>query len=405
MRWSGLVEVNELTVPQTKRPVQRFDQLDSLRGLAAVTVVIHHLLYALPEISDPGHAADLWILKYTPLHVFWVGRESVLFFFVLSGFVLSLPFYREPPSYVAFLIKRVCRIYIPYYLAVALGTGLYLLVGGHRVVGLSQWLNLPWSIPVSLKLLVKHAVLVDNFANWDIVPVFWSLVHEMRVSLMFPLIALAVKRYDWKPALALSMAIGAAGLGLTILADQRGLGQDYTETLEFTSMFVVGAVLAKYRLGLAGTYGRLSNRGRGLALFGALLLYTARWWALAPFSSFGVLFVEDVCVTVAVCIAIVCALASSRAKSALLWKPIHWIGRASYSIYLFHAAILVGLSHLLFGTVPYAAIAMMTLVLTFGLSALSLHYVERASVQVGRRLAERLASRTLNPAHVPLTVQ
>ena len=47
------------------------------------------------------------------------GREAVVFFFVLSGFVLSVP-YAGPraPRYGKFLAKRMCRIYPPFAAAV-----------------------------------------------------------------------------------------------------------------------------------------------------------------------------------------------------------------------------------------------------------------------------------------------
>ena len=47
------------------------------------------------------------------------GHEAVIFFFVLSGFVLSIPFYRRFVPYTPWIIKRCCRIYLPYYSDVA----------------------------------------------------------------------------------------------------------------------------------------------------------------------------------------------------------------------------------------------------------------------------------------------
>src|SRR5262245_2798501 len=100
---------------------ERFVQLDSLRGLAALTVVVNHHLNVLPSIYDKTlyqNESLLMAIKYSPLHIFWAGHEAVIFFFVISGFVLALPYFNRKMTYTSFLRKRVCRIYLPYIVAV-----------------------------------------------------------------------------------------------------------------------------------------------------------------------------------------------------------------------------------------------------------------------------------------------
>jgi len=64
---------------------RRFEELDSLRGLAAFTVVINHHLNALPQVFDQRvYGRDEWwlaALKYSPLHAFWGGHEAALHLF------------------------------------------------------------------------------------------------------------------------------------------------------------------------------------------------------------------------------------------------------------------------------------------------------------------------------------
>ena len=93
---------------------QRLHELDSLRGLAALSVVACHCLKVR---SGVGFGWLLWLLDHTPLGIVRASHEAVIFFFVLSGFVLALPFLSGPVRYRAFLAKRVCRIYLPYYAA------------------------------------------------------------------------------------------------------------------------------------------------------------------------------------------------------------------------------------------------------------------------------------------------
>ncbi len=95
---------------------ERWSSLDAVRGLAALTVVAHHGFAALPEFWAVYTGAPTsrlaTIMAFSPLHLLWEGHQAVLVFFVLSGFVLSLPYWQgNPPGYGTFLIRRFCRIY------------------------------------------------------------------------------------------------------------------------------------------------------------------------------------------------------------------------------------------------------------------------------------------------------
>lgn len=79
----------------------RVRALDGIRGLAAVVVVVHHTFLVSPLLANPYQnpydvrpGTIAWWATYTPLHLFWDGTEAVFVFFVLSGFVLSLPLAR-----------------------------------------------------------------------------------------------------------------------------------------------------------------------------------------------------------------------------------------------------------------------------------------------------------------------
>ena len=91
-------------------PVPRFASLDSLRGIAALGVVITHVLqYGFPALA----------LNHTPLRMLVNGRCFVIFFFVLSGFVLSIGLLRTDGmrEYPLYLLRRFARIYLPYLAA------------------------------------------------------------------------------------------------------------------------------------------------------------------------------------------------------------------------------------------------------------------------------------------------
>jgi len=69
--------------------ISRLVQLDGLRGVAAISVVFHHILSALrPDLVVELQQNTAWI-AYTPLSVFWNGTFAVSIFFVLSAFVVT----------------------------------------------------------------------------------------------------------------------------------------------------------------------------------------------------------------------------------------------------------------------------------------------------------------------------
>jgi len=78
----------------------RFHSLDSLRGLAAMGVVlmhccsvffpVHWFLSRYPEGFPPAPLLGRWI-KFTPLQFFVRGDLMVVIFWILSGLVLSMP--------------------------------------------------------------------------------------------------------------------------------------------------------------------------------------------------------------------------------------------------------------------------------------------------------------------------
>lgn len=69
----------------------RFHELDGLRGLAALTVYFSHLIGTFNFSSD-----YFTKVSNSPLHLFWHGEGAVQLFFILSGFVLTLPYRKIP---------------------------------------------------------------------------------------------------------------------------------------------------------------------------------------------------------------------------------------------------------------------------------------------------------------------
>ena len=177
---------------------QRIPELDAIRGLAALVVVLFHCWktlpwpeygpYGAPPLDASGLMPYEWLFRYTPLRIVTAGTASVGVFFILSGLVLALPMVRgRVDGYGSFLLKRFFRLYPPFAAAIALSCVLCAALDPGAVAGLSGWFNHSWDEPLRPGLVAAHLLMLgpDPYLHLD--NVMWSLVHEVRISLLFPL--------------------------------------------------------------------------------------------------------------------------------------------------------------------------------------------------------------------------
>ncbi|MHB1001350.1 MAG: acyltransferase family protein [Armatimonadota bacterium] len=371
---------------------ERLEQLDSLRGLAALSVVFHHFLILLPSIGDHSHGYAM--LRYTPLHIFWAGREAVILFFVLSGFVLSLPFYKNNKvNYPAFFAKRICRIYIPYIAAVFFAVIASRVFDRNGIPELSDWFNRVWNTPLDANAVITHIILIGRVNNDAFNPVIWSLVHEMRISLIFPLIMILVNRYSWKFCILAGCAISVTGFVTNYLVSHYATNwNDYGLTLQYTFMFILGALLAKYRHPISESFSKLSRGSKLILILAGVFLYTYPWWFFRSVKHLHLSIIEEVVISMGVVIFIVFALSSRYVSGILNHQYLVYMGKTSYSIYLYHAFLLISITYLLYDFVPIWFIWIVTLCATFAVSTLSYKYIELPSIRAGQYISKRFIS-------------
>jgi peptidoglycan/LPS O-acetylase OafA/YrhL len=375
----------------------RVEELDSLRGLAALSVVFHHHLMVLPALCDgQGDAANGWFvyaLKYTPLHFVWAGHQAVLFFFILSGFVLYLPCVMgNSAGYARYLVKRSCRIYLPYLAAVAVTVCLMLLARGGELAGLSTWANAPWHAPITMGTLVNHVLFIGSFPNNELNPVIWSLIHEMRISLIFPLIAWLVTRLPARLTVAIALGISAAGL-LIHHFSRLIAHTDYALTVHFASFFVLGAILARNRMALVLHWRRLPSPVQVILALTGVYLYTAIWLVPPALKPRGYDTLAEYFTGMGIAVILIASLGSLRLSRFLRDRQIACLGRVSYSLYLYHAVALLTLLHFLCGKVPLAVILLCSIFCGVALAILAYYVVEEPSMALGRRLTLLLQAR------------
>lgn len=371
----------------------RLLQLDSLRGLAALSVVFCHFLNVFPsKLADTynvhmtGIKYYFNLIKYSPLSIIFGGHEAVILFFILSGFVLSLPFYSNTVAYKKFLVKRVCRIYIPYITAVLFSYIGFILFSRGGIRELSGWFNSAWLSPVSFKDLISHFIMLGAFDFGKLDNAIWSLVHEMRISLIFPLIMIFVLREGWKKSL---LWAGTAAL-ITVLisnAIQIYIINNVLLTIRYIFMFVIGVTLAQNRSYLIDKFKSLNCYMRFGLFILAIIAYTNGWnfhgfKIISKFLQSGELL-NDWLTALGSSMLIVIALSY---KGVTLIKPVQFLGKISYSLYLLHLPTMYSTVYLLYGRLPIWGILSIAFVITIVLSYISYKIIEVPSIALGKKL-------------------
>ncbi|WP_424767082.1 acyltransferase family protein [Paenibacillus sp. sgz302251] len=372
--------------------MQRYEELDSLRGLAALAVMVGHFLMVFTPIVQNTSGLSfleypLNLLKYTPLHAFWGGHEAVIMFFLLSGFVLSLPFFnnREQP-YTKYVIKRICRIYIPFLIALFIALIMREAVYVSKLTSLTSYYNNLWVIPPDMSSIIHHLLFIGNYNTTRYDPILWTLVHEMRISLLFPFIMFFIVKGGWKLGLPLALVLSFGAEFLLTLFETRYM-TNFVVSLHYASFFIVGALLAKYQKELKTGFSRLNGWLAALLLAVALCSYSFKWIGYGE--DFHDLFMQhggDWMTAIGASIFIVAAISSVRLSRQLQRKPLLFLGKISYSLYLYHMIVLLSLAHLLNGVIETLFIIMLAVVISFVAGTLSYYFVELPSIRLGKRL-------------------
>ena len=368
-----------------KQALPRFHELDSLRGLAACTVVLCHFR------AGVGDQASLWILQ-SPLKFLVAGHDAVILFFVLSGFVLIQPWTSKSPlGYSTFLIRRICRIYLPYLAALMLAVAMN--AHYHGLVIDDEWINLTWNQKPSMHLIIQHLVLLGDY-QWDAFNgAFWSLVYEMRISIIFPFLAVAVLyfRNSWLLVLAISTSLLSAHyyriFSLLHLIPQT---LPFIDTLHYMSFFILGAVLARNREAIQVRYKTLPR----FLVWALVVLAIAFYYhpVSVPMLAARILperKMIDWSAAFGSLILVSMALGSGSFKRLLNHSAINYLGRISYSLYLVHGTVLFTMiylyqDHLKLAVLPVYLLAVL------GLASSFYYVIERPSMLLGRRLGKLL---------------
>jgi peptidoglycan/LPS O-acetylase OafA/YrhL len=382
----------------------RLAELDSLRGYAALIVVFHHFVYVFgprTPVSGPRHISRFFeIFELSPLHFFIAGHEAVMLFFLLSGFVLSLPYWRESnPPYGRFLVKRVFRLYVPYLMALLLACVANRFISG-PMPGASDWFNQVWKVPPDRHSVMQHVMMIGtyNFSRYN--TAFWSLVYEARISLIFPLIVWLVKRISWRTALGTAALCSLTAQVINLgLADQSAI-----ITLHYAALFIIGALGAKHHASLTRWMSDIGVKNQGRILFAALfVICTAQLLKHVPGVLHRLTFLTDWPSIIAGAALLLSALEYQAFRKHLLHGVSRYLGRISYSLYLVHATVLFVMVHLLLFKIPSPLLFVAYLSVTLALSSAFHFTVEAPAMVLGRRFGRSPRPRPLSPVAESVT--
>ena len=217
--------------------------------------------------------------------------------------------------------------------------------------------------------------------------VSWSLVFELRISLMFPLYYIAKNTPPITQVLFAAGCITFTQMFFTLFKIMQTPYYDTNVidgmiiTVHFVTFFFCGAVLAIHRDRVKFLVRQLPSAIKFVCAIAALALMTR----VNDFIS---------CVGSAMIIALSISLKADR-FNPLVGVPQLWLGKISYSLYLVHLPIIIG-SYYLLSTRTSAFVAVVIGVgLSFFVAPLFHFLVEKPSQQIGRSIASLLEAEAI----------
>lgn len=382
--------------------MHKFKNLDGLRGLAALIVIFGHYANAFyPAITGPSdavHSRFDVLISGTPAFLVFAASFSVSVFFVLSGFVLSVSFFRSSSSrsLTQSAIKRYFRLMLPALVSILIAYGL-LKIGAFRnlevahITGSTGWLARFWNFPADLGQALYEGLYGIFFTGANSYNTsLWTMQVELFGSfLLFMILALFGRlTYRWVFYLAF----------IAIFFDTA------------YPSFILGIMICDIYYTQPAMFYRLRNRVV-IPLF-VLALWLGSWiliegrpniynsinvWGLSPAQ------LTAQAHTIGAGLIVFTVMRLKWLVKLFESRPLQYLGSISFSMYLIHLSIIGSFSSYLFRhllvdfnyNTSFMIMFVVSLTLLFLLSSIFLALVDRPSTALSRRLSNKLDVETI----------
>lgn len=384
-----------------------FGNLEALRGVAALSVVLIHCIgcfVTMKPVDMPAPVLDFFYAVN--------GRNAVVLFFVLSGFVLSELLSRSgvrPGAAVTFLIRRTFRILPLAYVMMAVSAAYLLFLSPQT--DLSRFGH-PWLLGGYYTPTPADVVSAVTFQDYGLNTVYWTLYVELLGSLLFvPLYWLTSRT----PA-------AARVLILIALLIASYLGRDGSLFPQYFFCFALGILAYQLRdfVDARPAFARELQWAQPLAAGLGLFMVAYAHSTIASWISRGVATPLDAITVVwlqvviegfgAAVLVFGCSGSSLIVNVALGNRPLRFLGRISFSLYCTHLIILKAvfpvwvavfgerlIAHPLLGPLLDIGFVVPAAVL---LSTVTYSYVELPGIAAGRKISALLKRLLSNEAAV-----
>ena len=312
----------------TQSSTNRLAELDLLRGVAVVLVLLRHPVLP-PEKAGILATPDRLLMSFS-----WLGVDM---FLVLSGFLIGGLLFSEFHRYGTievkrFLIRRGLKIYPAYIAFILYALQFYY---RHEHVSLTQ----------AISVFKPNYFHIQNYRPSPMHHT-WTLALEEHFYLMLPLLTgLLVKigRMKWMPSIALACMIVCNLLRWRLLGKPfENATHAWPTHLRADSLFF-GVLLAYYVHLDPGRLIPLMKKPAVLAMVGFVMLLPAAW---IPFEhpaiwtiGFTIAYLGCGCILLAAVSVQYHSPAARRFLSGQFCRLLCFIGFYSYSIYLWHTVL------------------------------------------------------------------
>ena len=333
------------------RQIMRIPGADGLRALACLLVVWHHTT----QRFNPENSAS-WIQN---IHFFGMrGEVGVSLFFVLSGCLLSLPFWNsfvngDPlPRLRFYAINRGARIIPAYWFNLIFCTVIAIWVFGQDI----NW----WRFISGLLFINSYHY--SSFFPAELNGPLWSIGLEVSCYILLPIFLLAIIKNTKKISFAvvgmitwiLALQVLNPWIINTFMTSEKSKGWQYGLTggaKQWLPYWNVGSFFAQFLCGSLAALIIVSLRARGtlkarafdlsFVLFAAAAtwLVSTRLTPGAPDSFTKQPYVAPF-YAILMAGALVSASFSTQIYKLLDNKLFSWIAKLSFSIYLWHFVII-----------------------------------------------------------------